>query len=143
MNDMNVVLFDNPQERLNLLPLTFTRPMADLRVGISTIREKWQMLLGCDSSTTITADYLSEKFPAEMSGDDNLFIAGNVVPDRELADAVKGLHIGQALVDASDRLIAVAGSYDSFTAGDWSIVRFDSKAPVSYTQLTLPTNREV
>mgnify|MGYP001278912861 CR=1 FL=1 len=41
---MNYILFDGPS-RNDLLPLTFTRPVADLRIGILTIREKWEKML--------------------------------------------------------------------------------------------------
>ena len=54
---MNYILFDGPS-RNNLLPFTFTRPVADIRVGILTIREKWEKHLGF-TTTTITEDYLS------------------------------------------------------------------------------------
>ena len=59
---MNYILFDTPQEHGNLLPLTFTRPIADLRIGIDTIRAKWEAMLPGNYSY-ITADYLSEKYP--------------------------------------------------------------------------------
>ena len=58
---MNYILFDGPS-RNNLLPFTFTRPVADIRIGILTVREKWEHFLGA-TTTTITEDYLSEKFP--------------------------------------------------------------------------------
>lgn len=41
----NVVLFDTPDNFENLLPLSYTRPVADFRVGIVTIKEKWQAML--------------------------------------------------------------------------------------------------
>ena len=56
---MNYILFDG-QFRDDLLPLTYTRPVADLRVGILTIREKWEYLLET-SITSVTDDYLSKK----------------------------------------------------------------------------------
>lgn len=58
---MNYILFDGTV-RNALLPLTFTRPVAEIRVGILTIREKWEKHLGT-TTTTITEEYLSEKFP--------------------------------------------------------------------------------
>ena len=58
---MNYILFDG-EERGNLLPLTYTRPVAELRIGILTIREKWEKHLGYTTST-LTEDYLSKKFP--------------------------------------------------------------------------------
>ena len=58
---MNFILFDNPN-RNNLLPLTFTRPVADIRIGILTIREKWEKYLNAKTST-FTETYLSVKYP--------------------------------------------------------------------------------
>jgi hypothetical protein len=58
---MNVILFDDNFKE-NLLPFTYTRPQADIRVGILTLREKWEKRLQTKTSS-ITEDYLSEKFP--------------------------------------------------------------------------------
>ena len=58
---MNYILFDGPY-RENLLPFTYTKPVADLRIGILTIREKWELFLKT-TTTTVTEDYLSEKYP--------------------------------------------------------------------------------
>ena len=62
---MNFILFDGPY-RNALLPFTYTRPVADIRVGILTIREKWETYLGF-TTTTVTEQYLSEKFPMVKS----------------------------------------------------------------------------
>jgi UDP-N-acetylglucosamine diphosphorylase/glucosamine-1-phosphate N-acetyltransferase len=100
---MNCVLFDD-STRLKLLPLTFTRPVADIRVGILTIREKWEkMLLFKTSSRTET--FLSEKFPY-VSAEDTLFINGSIAPDSILVSHLKALKPFQALVD-NDVLIGV------------------------------------
>ncbi len=98
--DMNVVLFDTLESFENLLPLSYTRPVADFRVGILTIREKWQRLLPA-AYTSLTAEYLSEKFPVGISDDDEaLFVAGNVLPDAAFVEAVASLGEGKALTDA-------------------------------------------
>ncbi|HQX03888.1 MAG TPA: putative sugar nucleotidyl transferase, partial [Flavobacterium sp.] len=47
---MNYILFDGPV-RNALLPFTFTRPVADIRIGILTIREKWEKYLGYTTTT--------------------------------------------------------------------------------------------
>ncbi len=57
---MNYILFDSVV-RTNLLPLTFTRPVADIRFGILTIREKWEKYLN-QSTSSLTEEYLSNKF---------------------------------------------------------------------------------
>lgn len=107
--NMNVVLFDSFESFENLLPLSYTRPVADFRVGIMTIREKWMRLLPANYSC-LTTEYLREKFPVEVDDDEAaLFVAGNVLPDAGLADAVKRLSKGETLVDA-DGIVAFHGS---------------------------------
>lgn len=96
---MNYILFDGPS-RNNLLPFTFTRPVADIRVGILTIREKWEMHLGF-TTTTITEDYLSDKYPmVEM--EENVMINASYLPNAELSEMVKSLEENQAIFKNED-----------------------------------------
>ncbi len=106
---MNYILFDEPTTRTALLPFTFTRPVADIRMGIWTITEKWQNWLQSPVSH-LTESYLQVKFP-QVSGDDNLYINGAVCPTDALVAAVQSLTDGQALVDAEETLVAVRTSY--------------------------------
>jgi UDP-N-acetylglucosamine diphosphorylase/glucosamine-1-phosphate N-acetyltransferase len=80
---MNLIFFDIPETRTSLLPFTFTRPVADIRPGILTIREKWQKRLGILNSSSITEDYLSAKFPLTAQ-DINLVVNGSFLPEEEL-----------------------------------------------------------
>ena len=73
---MNLIFFDN-NHRQHLLPFTFTRPMADLRCGILTIREKWQKIFGETISSSITEKYLQQKFPLKTAAK-NILISGNL-----------------------------------------------------------------
>ena len=98
---MNLILFDN-WCRPHLLPLTYTRPAADLRVGITTIREKWERVLGVPSST-LTESYLQEKFPLRTAGD-NLLVAGALLPNPQLLEAILALQPGDALYDENTLL---------------------------------------
>ena len=85
---MNYILFDG-SVRTALLPFTYTRPVADIRIGILTIREKWEKYLG-STTTTITEDYLSEKFPlVEM--EDNVLINASFLPNPSLVELVTQL----------------------------------------------------
>lgn len=105
-----IVLFDTPETWENLLPLSYSRPVCDFRVGIMTIREKWEDMWRGISTSALTVDYLQEKFPmAELNGGEALFIAGNVVPDEILAEAVAALEPGESLVD-SQGLVALRGT---------------------------------
>ena len=91
---MNYILFDG-NVRNQLLPFTFTRPVADLRVGILTIREKWEKYLGFATST-VTEDYLSTKFPmVEMN--ENILINASFLPNDNLVTLIKGLSENQAI----------------------------------------------
>lgn len=92
---MNYILFDGPV-RDALLPFTFTRPVADIRIGILTIREKWEKHLG-STTTTITEDYLSEKFPM-VELEQNVMINASFLPNDVLVAQVLNLEPNQALV---------------------------------------------
>ncbi|MEN0056696.1 MAG: GlmU family protein [Mucilaginibacter sp.] len=100
---MSIILFDD-NAHLTLLPLTYTRPVADLRIGILTIAEKWGRHLNQDHSF-YTRDYLQAKFPEKIE-DDNLFINGAVCPDENLIEAIQSLQAGQAL-KYNEQLLAV------------------------------------
>ena len=99
---MNYILFDGPN-REALLPFTYTRPVADIRIGILTIREKWELFLGA-TTTTITEDYLSDKFPmVEM--EENIMINSSYLPSNELVSQIKNLSNNQVIYDG-DTIVA-------------------------------------
>jgi UDP-N-acetylglucosamine diphosphorylase/glucosamine-1-phosphate N-acetyltransferase len=93
----NIILFDD-QNRGNLLPLAFTRPLAELRIGITTIKEKWDFLTG-NTCSYCTADYLSTKFPIKLEKE-NLFINSSLIPDVRLVDELSGLKPGEAIIES-------------------------------------------
>ena len=100
----NFYLCDTQVRHDNLLPLSFTRPIADFRIGITTIAEKWNAALG-DVSAHHPVEYLRPKFG--MADDaETLFIAGNVLPDDALVDAIRDLNSGEALADPDGMFIA-------------------------------------
>ena len=95
---MNYILFDG-EHRDALLPFTYTRPVADIRIGILTIREKWELFLGT-TTTTVTEDYLSDKYPmVEM--EHNIMINGSYSPHEVLVNQVKNLKENQAVFDGN------------------------------------------
>lgn len=96
---MNYILFDGPA-RKKLLPFTYTRPVADLRIGILTIREKWEKHLGSTTST-ITEEYLSEKFPM-VELEENVMINASYIPTEVLVEQVLDLQENQAIFDGDD-----------------------------------------
>lgn len=105
---MNLVLFDDPACRAGLLPFTFTRPVSEMRVGILTIREKWEKRLGAKASWH-TEPYLATKFPSTPTADD-LLVNGAVCPDDSLVDAVRGLGKNESLVSGDSLLAARVGT---------------------------------
>ena len=116
---MNIILFDAPEVRENLLPLSFTRPVADFRVGITTIRQKWETVIAGDYSY-LTADYLSEKYAmVESATGDNLFVAGHIIPDygEAFREAVLSLRQGEALAYKGET-VAYRGDVSSFKAAN-------------------------
>lgn len=99
---MNYILFDG-SVREALLPFTYTRPVADIRVGILTIREKWEKYLG-STTTTVTEEYLAEKFPmVEM--EHNIMINASFLPTSSLVEMIKNLNENEAIFQ-NDELIA-------------------------------------
>lgn len=91
---MNFILSDG-SVRNNFLPFTFTRPIADIRIGILTLREKWEKHLNASTSTD-TENYLSEKFPL-VEVDKNIKIDASFIPTENLAGIVKNLKENQAV----------------------------------------------
>lgn len=124
---MNYILFDGPS-RNTLLPFTFTRPVADIRVGILTIREKWENHLG-STTTTVTEDYLSEKYPM-VEVDENVMINASFLPNIKLVAIIKGLKESQAIFSGED-VIAF------FTKDSQDEVNFDSYEAIEYNETVL------
>lgn len=92
---MNIILFDGGS-RQSLLPLTYTRPVGNLRVGILTINQKWEKVLSASVSYE-TEEYLTIKFPRKMSSD-NTYVNGGLCPDGKVEVAIKNLQFGETLV---------------------------------------------
>jgi len=97
---MNYILFDDENIRPALLPLTFTRPVCEIRIGIQTISGKWNDVL----KTTVsfqTQDYLQAKYPMILS-DDNIFINGGICPNVELINVIENLPINSILTQGTE-----------------------------------------
>ncbi len=103
----NIILFDS-DNREHLLPLTFTRPTGEIRVGILKIKEKWEKWLNGKASY-ITQDYLSEKFPIHIE-EDNIIINGSALPSPYLVRLIKELGNNEALLQDGE---LIAGRLDS------------------------------
>ena len=125
---MAIILFDD-NAHLTLQPLSFTRPVADMRIGILTIAEKWAKYLG-QAYSFHTRAYLQCKYPLKISAD-NLFINGSVCPDEGLLEAIDKLSEGEALIKGQ-LLIAVklaqadASSFNAANTAAYKPVNYDA-----------------
>ena len=121
---MNYILFDGPF-RNALLPFTFTRPVADILIGIMTIRQKWEMHLG-STTTTLTEEYLSEKFPM-VELEVNVMINASYLPNAVLVKMISNLEPNQAIFK-DDEVIAF------YTTEEQEEVDFDSYEILEYNE---------
>jgi UDP-N-acetylglucosamine diphosphorylase/glucosamine-1-phosphate N-acetyltransferase len=99
---MTVSFFDPPASRTNLLPLSFSRPCSEIRLGITTIREKWEIGFGKINSWK-TEVYLSDKYPLPES-EDGIWINGCLIPSDDLFTRIRALGLGQGLKQENNLL---------------------------------------
>jgi len=124
---MNYILFDS-DVRSSLLPFTYTRPVADIRIGILTIREKWEKFLGF-TTTSITEEYLEDKYPM-VELDHNILINASFLPTKNLVKQVSNLTNNQAIFKG-EQVIAF------FTCDTQEHVDFDSYEQVEFKEEVL------
>lgn len=132
-NFRKIALFDTEDMHANLLPLSFTRPSCDFRVGITTLAEKWKAFLEGDYCI-LPVEYLRDKFSGcdELDGD-TLFVAGNVIADRRIAEAVAALAPGSALVQ-DGALLAYRGDRSLLSSRRFSAcVEYEGARVLNYT----------
>lgn len=99
---MNIILFDS-DDRHHLLPLTATRPMGELRLGVLTLREKWERYLR-GTVSYITQSYLQDKFPIHIASENYVINAG-ILPTPGLCRKIAALGLSEALTH-QDELVA-------------------------------------
>ena len=122
---MNYILFDG-DVRNSLLPFTYTKPVADIRIGILTIREKWEKYLGL-TTTTITEEYLEEKYPmVEMV--ENILINASFCPTKRLVEKVKSLSKNEAIFKGEDVIaFFTSDSQEEVNFDDYTQIEFDEE----------------
>ena len=121
---MNYILFDGAV-RNALLPFTYTKPVADLRIGILTIREKWEKHLNL-TTTTITEEYLEEKYPM-VELEENVLINASFCPTNELVEKVKNLSTNEAIFKGEE-VIAF------YTSDSQEEVNFDTYKQIEFEE---------
>ena len=124
-SQMNYILFDG-KYRNNLLPFTFTRPVADIRIGILTIREKWELLLKAKTST-LTKLYLQEKFPM-INDKVDILINASFLPTRKLAQMVLSLKENQAIIYENEVVAVYTDEHkQEFILSDYETLTYDEE----------------
>jgi len=105
-NTMDYILFDDHPIRNQLKPFTFIRPIAEIRCGILTIREKWEKVLSSEISF-LTEEYLQKNMP--QSSEQKIFISGAVCPNEALLSEIQQLKDGELLI-ANETVLAIKTS---------------------------------
>ncbi len=123
---MNIVLFDG-KARKSLLPFTFTRPIADLRIGILKIAEKWEKYMPCKVSY-LTEDYLQVKFPLHLATD-NLFINASYLPNPTWIEKLTKLKSNEVLTD-DEEVVAYKSALPTTDFSGWSKHKLTTKVTV-------------
>lgn len=131
---MNYILFGD-QTRNHLLPFTFTRPIADIRIGILTIREKWERMLNTQTST-LTEEYLSIKYPVVKKAD-NILINSSILPNQRLIDELHQLAPNQTLI-TGETIIGLRLKDEDIGNLDWDLL--DSISPLQTKNPVLKLN---
>ncbi len=131
---MNYILFDNKSWD-NLLPLTFTRPVCEVRSGILTIKEKWEKYLNVKMSY-LTQDFLQVKYKLNIE-QENILISGSIIPNSRLLDDLENLNLNEALVK-DGKIIAVKLEQQSVSRFDYSDINKYNKK--DYTEDIIEIN---
>ena len=106
MSSPNLILFDIPLFHKQLLPLTFTRPVSEIRCGIFTLREKWENYFG--KASWLTEEYLNQVFPCKYSVV-NIYINSALLPSPFIVEAILKLQHNEALVNKGTILAIRSG----------------------------------
>ena len=116
---MDYILFDDQQIRNQLKPFTFTRPVAEIRCGVLTIREKWEQVLSSKISF-LTEEYLQKNTP--QTSEIKVFINGAACPNEALLNEIVALNEGEMLVSEkvvlaikTPRILSYPIDYQLFT----------------------------
>ena len=122
---MNYILFDGPA-RNALLPFTFTRPVADILIGILTIRQKWEHYLG-STITTLTEEYLSDKYPM-VELEENVMINASFLPNAILVEMISNLESNQAIFKGEDVIAFFTNqSQEEVDFDDYEIIEYNEE----------------
>ncbi|WP_341664331.1 putative sugar nucleotidyl transferase [Blattabacterium cuenoti] len=82
---MNFILYDGIEWK-KLFPITLTRPVSEIRLGLFTIKERWEKYIGKTAYDIITQPFLSKKYSKKKDSyfENMLFINSSFLPNEEL-----------------------------------------------------------
>lgn len=119
---MNIILFDD--YRSDLLPFTYTRPVAEIRCGILTLTEKWEKRIPDAIFSFLTEDYLSEKYKSSF-GTNNIYLNGALLSNDDLVSKIHQLQDKQCLIDTSNNQILAIRSSEQLKQEDLIFSNFE------------------
>lgn len=121
----------------NFLPLTLTRPVFELRVGILTIREKWERALSTKFTSGIFASYLTPVFNQNeiSTEEDCIWINSRFLPNQKLVEVINQLENGAALM--YENHIVAARLNDEISSNMLEANLFD-KEELTFQELSTP-----
>lgn len=134
---MNYILLDTAV-RNQLLPFTHTRPVADIRCGIMTMRERWDLLLN-NKSSTLTIAYLQEVYPCIKNGD-SIVIDGSIFATPQLAEAILQLKPNEQLKQGNLFIAANIASSEKLNIDNWQQI-IDSFTIIQFNNTLFSLNR--
>lgn len=118
---MHIVLFDGNAHK-TLLPLTATRPVSEIRMGILTLSEKWKNRFFGVTISNLSPIYLQKRFPYTLQ-QEQIFANAAVVLNAILAQEIIDLKQGEVLI-TGEHIIAFRANEDEVQH-----LRFDAFAP--------------
>ncbi len=127
---MQITFLDTKESWSRMLPLAYTRPVADLRVGILKVSEKWSSHLSATSVSFRTEEYLQTKFPAPTSR--ALTIKGGVLPTAQLVELVSNLKDNEVVMSDDNLIAGYFGEDEPFETGNRNIVKTSDFDAIQY-----------
>ena len=103
---MEFVLVDLP-DMVHFYLFSLTRSLTEIRVGIFSIKERWDSLLNSESQV-FTSPYLQGLYEAPFLQNEDavIFINSTCLPDAAIKNAILNLKEGESLLDKDGKWIA-------------------------------------
>ena len=103
---MQFVLVDQP-DSVHFYPFSLTRSLTEIRVGIFTIKERWEILLNAETQI-YTSAYLQGLYEATFLDHEDavVYINATCIPDATIKIALLNLKEGESLLNEDGKWIA-------------------------------------